>query len=105
MFVFLFIVKKICEAHGGNVIHNSELLSKYNIPVLYNYKYNKYIVKKRKNNVKEIENYEKEIIHLGNMIEKEVVNNTNFVKYEYVFSSRINMPTFRNTFIVTIPLH
>lgn len=100
----MYIVQKICKAHGGKVTHKSEKLSDYNIPVLFNYK--------NKNNLandcskEDILQFEKETTKLSSKcIEKEVVNDSRFVRYPNVFSTRINKPTYRNTFIVTIPLH
>ena len=95
----MYIVKKICEAHGGTVSHKSEELSRYNIPVLYNYK-----KIKRELSISEIIKWENEISWHSWLIKKEVVYNDDFIKYLDVFLNRINMPTYRNTFIVKIPL-
>lgn len=100
----LHIVQKVCKAHGGSLSHTSEKLSDYNIPVLFNYKYRDILANKC--TLKEIERFGKEISRLTSEgIEHEVVNNIRFVQYAYVFSSRIDMPTYRNTFYITIPLH
>lgn len=98
----MYIVQKVCNAHGGTVSHISELLSEYNIPVLFNYKYNSSLAKNCSENVKS--KYDKERERLAGA-EKEIVYDTHFVEYANVFSNRINMHTYRNTFIVTIPLH
>ena len=94
----MYIVKKVCEAHGGKISHTSEKLSDYNIPVLLNYKN---IIKKL--SLEEVITIEKELSWLS-AIQHEVVYDRNFVKYEYVFRNRVKTPTYRNTFYVTIPL-
>ena len=102
----MFVVKKVCEAHGGNVWHSSELLSSYNIPVLFNFKYNSNL-RNRINLGKMVEyerTYGKEINRLSGLIENEVVHNHNFVKNLITFNSRINTPTYRNIFFFDIPL-
>lgn len=99
----LYIVKKICEAHGGKISHTSEWLSNYNIPVLFNYKPRNTLAKK--NSLGEINDFEKELSRLSGSIEQEVVYHTRFVKYAFVFASSIDMPTYRNTFRVVIPLN
>lgn len=99
----MYIVKKICEAHGGNIFHSSELLSNFNIPVLFNYKNRKILG--NKNSLGDIESYEKEISRLSESIENEVVCDARFILYAYVFSKTINMPTYRNTFVITIPMN
>lgn len=100
----MYIVKKICMAHGGNVSHRSERLNDFNIPILSNYRYRGLLA--RKCPLGDIEKYEKEISKSTyDALEKEVVYDTRFVRYAMVFQSRINMPTYRNTFNITIPLH
>lgn len=100
----MYIVQKVCKAHNGTVSHTSEKLSDYNVPVLFNYKYREVLANKC--SIGDIERFEKEISKLtSGGIELEVLNNKRFIQYAYVFSSRINMPTYRNTFFVTIPLH
>lgn len=98
----MYIVKKICEAHGGEVTHQSEKLSDYNIPVLFNSKNTKSIMNNL--NLGQIIKIENEISRLVGPIEHEVVCDYSFVKYARVFSTRINQPTYRNTFCITIPL-
>ena len=102
----MYIVKKVCEAHGGNVWHSSELLSEYNLPVLFNLKYNSNL-RNRINLGKMVEfdkMYGKEINRLSGLIENEVVHDHNFIKNLITFNSRINTPTYRNIFFVEIPL-
>ena len=41
----MYIVRKICRAHGGDIKHRSEELCDYNIPVLINYKQNPKLIK------------------------------------------------------------
>ncbi|MBR2018344.1 MAG: sensor histidine kinase [Prevotella sp.] len=98
----MYIVKKVCNAHGGDVTHQSELLSKYNIPVLINYKRNQKLVSSVLN--RKIE-FDDALSSLSDTIEKEVVCDHSFVKYSRVFSSRIDSPTYRNSFFITIPLY
>lgn len=99
--VGLYVVKKICRAHGGDVSHQSEKLSDYNIPILVNYIHDQRlvtIIPDRKNEFDDAYN------SLSGVLEKEVVCDSSFVKYSRVFSSRIDTPTYRNTFRVEIPL-
>lgn len=98
----MYIVKKVCNVHGGEITHRSEPLSLFNIPVLYNYKYKNSLA--RGFSDAEIKQFNDELNRLSDNIEKDVVNNPIFVKYAYVFKSRINTPTFKNTFYITIPL-
>lgn len=98
----MYIVKKICKAHNGDITHISKLLCNYNIPVLINYKKNKNLLSSIPNRKTEID---KALSSLSDKIEKEVVFDSTFVKYSRVFASRINTPTYRNTFYMTIPLH
>ncbi len=99
----MYIVQKICKAHGGKVTHTSEKLSDYNIPILFNYKNKKNLAKKCSDDERSL--FDEELDRLSGMIENEVTYDSRFVEYAYVFSTRINIPTYRNTFIVTIPLH
>ena len=99
----MYIVRKVCMAHGGTVSHTSEKLSEYNIPILYNYKFKSTLASK--NTDEDIALYNKELERLPENIEREVVNDTRFVRYAMVFQSRINTPTYRNSFNITIPLH
>ena len=99
----LYIVKKVCEAHGGTINHTSQFLCNYNIPILFNYKYRNLLA--QKNSLNEIMYFNHEIARLSGSIEHEVVCNTHFVKYAIVFSSSIYTPTYRNTFCVQIPLN
>lgn len=98
----MYIVKKICKAHNGDITHKSELLCNYNIPVLINYKKNKNLISSIPNREAEID---KALSSLSDEIGKEVVSNSTFVKYSRVFTSRIDTPTFRNIFYMTIPLY
>lgn len=98
----LYIVKKICEAHGGTISHNSERLSDYNIPALFNYKYRNTLANKC--SYGEIDKYEKELRKLSNSIEYEVVSDRRFISYARVFSESICEPTYRNTYCISIPL-
>lgn len=95
----MYIVKKICEAHGGTVSHISKKLSELNIPVLLNYKN---IIADLTSG--DIEKFEKEISALST-IQYEVVNNRNFIEYDNVFWNRLYTPTYKNTFTMTIPLN
>lgn len=98
----MYIVKKICKAHGGDITYNSELLSNYNIPMLLNYKHNKdlaYLLSPEEKN-----KLDEGFSLIPSKIAKEVVCDSSFVKYPRVLSSRINKPTYRNTFCVTLPL-
>ena len=100
----MYIVQKVCKAHGGSISHTSEKLSDYNIPVLFNYKYREILANKC--SLGNIERFGKEISKLTlEGIEQEVLCNIRFVENAFIFSSRINMPTYRNTFFITIPLH
>jgi len=99
----MYIVKKICEAHNGTITHKSELLSIYNIPVLFNYKYKRELAKDFSQ--EEIKQFDYEIERLSKSTETEVVNDHKYINYAYVFATRIKEPTFRNTFIITLPLH
>lgn len=95
----MYIVNKICKAHGGKVSHSSEKLSDYNIPILCNYEN---IIKKL--TFEDIKKFEKELSWLSS-IQYEVVSDRHFVEYANVFWNRLNMPTYKNTFYVTIPLY
>ena len=95
----MYIVKKICEAHGGTISHTSKKLSDLNIPVLLNYKN---IISDLTSG--DIEKIEKEISALST-VQYEVVSNRNFIEYDNVFWNRLNIPTYKNTFTVTIPLY
>jgi hypothetical protein len=100
----MYIVQKVCKAHGGTVTHTSEKLSDYNIPVLFCYKYKEILANKCSSG--DIKKFEKEISYLTTReIEQDVVNDHQFIKFARVFSSRINIPTYENIFTITIPLH
>lgn len=99
----LYIVKKICNAHGGDVTHKSEWLSDYNIPALVNYKYNPKLA--RKVTPKKREEYNTSLYLISNKTESEVVCDSSFIKLARVFSDSIDKPTYRNTFRITIPLN
>lgn len=97
----MYIVRKICRAHGGDVTHYSEKLSDYNIPLLLNYKQNPKLI----SSIPESQSkFDKALFSLSDTKKREVVCDSSFVNYSRVFSSRIETPTFRNTFYVTIPL-
>ena len=98
----MYLVKKICDAHGGTVRHESTNLSKYNIPVLLNFVKNDKLQKDF--SLKERIDLKYEIVKLPVSIKSEVVYDDFFIKYQHVFKTRINMPTYRNTFTITIPL-
>ena len=95
----MYIVNKICKAHGGKVSHRSEKLSDYNIPILCNYEN---IIKQL--TFEDIKKFEKELSWLSS-IQYEVVSDRHFVEYANVFWNRLQMPTYKNTFYVTIPLY
>ncbi len=99
----LYIVKKICKAHGGDVKHRSEWLSDYNIPALVNYKYNSKLASKA--SPEEQKKYDNSLKLISDKIESEVVCDSAFIKYARVFSSSISDSTYRNTFCVSIPLN
>lgn len=95
----MYIVNKICKAHGGKVFHTSEKLSDYNIPLLCNYEN---IIKEL--TYEDIKKFEKELSWLSS-IQYEVVCDRNFVEYTNVFWNRLKTPTYKNIFYVTIPLY
>ena len=99
----LYIVKKICKAHGGDVTHKSEWLSDYNIPALVNYKYDSKLASKA--SPEEQNKYNTSLNLIPEKIESEVVCNSVFIKYAFYFSSSVYEPTYRNTFRVSIPLN
>ena len=99
----MYVVKKICEVHGGTISHESCKLSDYNIPVLFNYKRKTHLAKKM--SLSEIEKIKIEVLALPDSIEKEVVNSDKFIRFAHVFKSRIFNPTYRNSFFITIPLN
>lgn len=100
----MYIVQKVCKAHGGSVSHSSVKLSDYNIPVLFCYKYKNILADRCL--CGDISKFEKEIFNLTSKgIEQEVVNDHQFIIFSSVFSSRINMHTYKNIFTITIPLH
>lgn len=98
----LYIVKKICEAHGGDVTHTSERLSDCNIPALVNYKWNPKLASKA--SPEEQKKYEYSLNLISNKTESEVVCDSAFIRYARVFSDSIDKPTYRNTFRISIPL-
>lgn len=99
----LYIVKKICKAHGGDVTHKSEWLSDKNIPSLINYNDNPNLANKA--SLKEQEEYDTFLKLIPDKIKSEVVCDSAFIKYARVFSSSISESTYRNTFRVSIPLN
>lgn len=99
----MYIVRKVCKAHGGTISHSSEKLSNYNVPVLFNYKAKNALASKCPQ--EQISLYDDELARLSGNIERDVVNDVRFVRYAIVFSSKINIPTYRNIFDITIPLH
>ena len=100
----MYIVQKVCKAHGGTISHYSKKLSDYNIPVLFNCKSKATLLKHCSE--EEISRYNEELARLSSgTVEQEVVYDINFIRYAFVFNSRINMPTYKNTFCITIPLH
>lgn len=99
----MYVVKKVCEAHGGTISHESHKISDYNIPVLFNYKRKNHLAKKIAPS--EVEKLIAEVSRLSSSIEKEIVNSDNFIQYAGVFTSRIFNPTYKNSFLITIPLN
>jgi len=104
MGIGLFVVKKICLAFGGNVRHDSERLSEFNIPAL-----SCYIQSEEKDKLlRKVDDALKEKIYKAakelelDIIDK-VVNNNTFIEGPTEFKASINNPTFRNTFTITIP--
>lgn len=104
MGIGMFIVKKICEAHKGKITHFSEKICNLNLPVLNCYKtsQNPFLLQNLDKELKDT--VLEESSRIGKEIVNEVVCNSNFVKYPNVFNSRINTPTYRNTFTITIPV-
>ena len=98
----MYLVRKICTAFGGTVSHKSEFLSKYNIPVLFNFEKNNKLGKDF--SLDEKTSMQNEISWLSGSIQCEVVCDYAFVNSRSMFNNRINRPTYRNTFIITIPL-
>lgn len=99
----LYIVKKICNAHGGDVTHKSEWLSDYNIPALVKYKCNPKLANKL--SPEKQEEYNTSLNLISNKIKSEVVCDSEFIEYARVFYDCIDKPTYRNTFRITIPLN
>lgn len=97
----MYIVKKVCRAHHGDVTHRSELLSNYNIPVLVNYKRNPKLISAIPNRQSE---FDEALTSIPDAIEKEVVCDSSYIKYARVFSDSIDKPTYRNIFRISIPL-
>ena len=98
----MYIVKKVCKAHHGDVTHRSEPLSNYNIPVLINYKRNKKLVSAIPGRKSE---FDDALLSISDALEKEVVCDFSFIKYARVFSDSIDNPTYRNIFRISIPLN
>ena len=99
----MYIVRKVCRAHGGNICHKSIKISNYNIPVLFNFKTKSTLANKCTEEDKI--NFNEELIKLSGEVERKVVNDDYFVRYAYVFSSRVKTPTYKNTFYITIPMN
>ena len=100
----MFIVKKICKAHGGDIEHKSELKSLLNIPVLNCYLYSRkesLLTDLNSEDKVKILNEEKKITH---EILKTVVYDNKFIKYPNVFANRIFNATCENTFTITLPI-
>ena len=100
----MYIVRKICRAHGGDIHHKSTKISDFNIPVLFNFKKDEKLA--RKCSAEDISTYREELNRISVDVERKVVvKDNNFVKYAFVFSSRIRMPTYENIFQITIPIN
>lgn len=102
MGIGMYIVKKICKAHGGEIYHSSKKMSKFDIPVLFNYKKNKKLAKNCSES--EIIEFDDELSRLSDHIEKEVVYDSRYVKYATMFTSRIYNETYKNSFVIELPL-
>lgn len=104
MGIGMFIVKKICEAHDGSIAHRSEKVCELNLPVLacYGIHRNPFLLHELEDSMKDFVHVE--ISKMNKNLISEVVCDSTFVKYPNVFKSRISSPTFRNTFVVTIPI-
>ena len=101
MGIGMYLVKKICRAHGGDIRHTSDIISQMNIPVLFamqqHYSLTNGMIES------EISACEKECKRLSD-IKQTVVNTSSFVKYPKMFQVRINQPTYRNMFIIKLPM-
>lgn len=101
MGIGMFLVKKICLAHGGNISHTSTLVSDMNIPVLF-------ALPKKSTlgmglNEDERALCEKECERLSSL-KQTIVNTSSFVKYPNVFKGRVFQPTYKNVFKIILPL-
>lgn len=104
MGIGMFIVKKICEAHNGRIAHSSEKVCNLNLPILNCYKSHLNTFLLQDLNVY----FQNAVLEEASKIDKEIINevvcDSRFVKYPNVFKTRINKPTYRNSFVITIPI-
>lgn len=99
--VGLFVTEKICKALGGNISHTSEKISDMNIPVLGCNLYIHGILESEKEIFLP---YKTEYLRLlENGYIEEVTHDRSFIKFPNVFLSRVQKPTYRNTFTITLP--
>lgn len=101
MGIGMFLVKKICLAHGGDISHSSTLVSEMNVPVLFALPKKSLLGKDLTEEEKKL--CEKECERLSSL-EQTIVNTSSFVKYPNVFKVRIFQPTYKNVFKITLPL-
>lgn len=101
MGIGMFLVKKICMAHGGDISHSSTLVSEMNVPVLFSLPKKNILGKDLTEAEKAL--CEKECERLASL-EQIIVNTSSFVKYPNVFKGRIFQPTYKNVFKITLPL-
>ncbi len=105
MGIGMFIIDKICRAHGGTIKHESIEISPLNVPVLKAYKDSRdeYLLRELK--VEEKEAIYKEVERLTTETFCKVVHSSKFVvKRPYTFATRIFKPTYQNTFTITLPI-
>jgi len=101
MGIGMFLVRKICRAHGGDITHSSTLISEMNVPVLFALSRKRSIASKLSED--ERDSCIKEYTRLSSM-EEIIVETSSFVKYPFVFKSRVFQPTYKNVFSIKLPL-
>lgn len=104
MGIGMFIIEKICNAHGGSIVHKSEPISLLNLPVLASYWFFNRDYFLRELGEKERNKISQELANLNPKIIKEAVFDYKFIKYPNVFANRIFYPTYRNSFKITLPI-
>ena len=101
MGIGMFLVKKICEAHGGTIKHSSEKISDMNVPVLFAFPQKQSLARDLDTLSKQ--SCKDECDRLST-IKKSVVYKSSFVKYPNVFQGRLYQPTYNNIFTIQLPL-